>query len=111
MQLMWWDWLRYAVTLICLILLTVAAGMAYARFRRWSLGCLFIAVALLLLTDVFGLTHFMWSWLPIDQIYYYLYMAPWPIAIAGGVGEVLQLTRTSSPSPDSKLPPQQATRV
>ena len=111
MQLMWWDWLRFAVTLVCLVILTVAAGMAFARFRRWNLACLFIAIALSLLTDVIGLTHFMWSWLPIEQIYYYLYLAPWPIAIAGAVGELLRLTRASPQNTASKLSPQQGTRL
>ncbi len=41
MQLTWWGWLQFLVSFGCIVILVVAAGLAFRRLRRWSLAFLF----------------------------------------------------------------------
>ena len=96
MEMTWWAWLWFLVSTVCVVLLAVAAGIAFARFRRWSLACLFVAAVLKFLIDTLGLAYVLASLLDSGWISYYLNIAPWPIAVAGAVGELFRLTGMSS---------------
>lgn len=108
MEVTSWDLLRMSVSSACLVLMGIAAGLAFRRFRRWSLGSLCLAALLMLGSDTVGLTASILQlestvWL--FRVMIWPYHAAWLLAGVGGIGEVLCLTRPRAETTAPLKPP------
>ena len=85
------DWLRFLTHISSLVILAVAAGLAFRKLKRWSLACLLISLLLKVFSELLEFSPILRS----DAgmlLYSGLHKLVWLVAIAGGVGEVLRLT-------------------
>lgn len=96
MEVTLWDFLRASVSNACLVLMAIAAGLAFGRYRRWGLASLCLAALLMLGSNIVDLTA---STLQLEPTVWLLevvlcpYKLAWLLAGAGGIGEVLYLSR------------------
>ena len=105
MEVTLWDLLRACVSSLCLVLMAIAAGLAFRRYRRWSLVVLFLATLLMLIDVVVGTVAFSLGLYPGDWLAVHINKLVWVFAIVGGAGEVLRLTRSSEPRASGTSPP------
>lgn len=100
----WLDSLEALIPIACavvVVILTIAAGLAVAKLRRWSLACLFVAGLLMsnfCLCVIFGYMNMQGG---ISFLFYFLMLARysdlvWLPALVGGLGEAVWFIRKSS---------------
>ena len=99
-----WHWVCLVIPNVCLGVLTIAAGLAFTKLKRWSLACLFVSALLMLNLNLYVVATLLaqsYSRNGFFLLFWILGIARcadliWVPAVVGGVGEAIWFIRKSS---------------